>query len=203
MERPRLASRLWVAALVACTGSIDGGVGDPDGAGGAPDGATLADAAPATDAPVPRPDAAPIDAGGVGPDECPAAPPLDPIIDWVPEAPGPIVRYTARPYYTVGPDGVTTFDPVIDGDITMGGVWRVPLGHTLVADSFQKNADNQLCQWVDLPVWTVEDPFCAVYRLGMRNPFLFKARTEHAGELVIRASIDGITSNDVRIRVEP
>jgi hypothetical protein len=139
---------------------------------------------------------------GVGPNECPAEPQPDPVTETVIE-PGPIVRYTVRPYYTLMPDGVTTRPPMLTGDILAGGVWLVPLGDTLVADSNQKNAANRLCQWIELPTWTLDDPYCSIHRLPSRNPFLLRARTEHVGDLTIQAHIDGIDSNVVPIRVIP
>jgi len=116
--------------------------------------------------------------------------------------PGPIVRYTVRPYYTFTPDG-TIYDAMLTGDILAGGVWLVPLGHTMVADSNQKNASNRLCMWIDYPAWTMDDPYCAIHRLPIRNPFLFRARTEHAGEFTLQAHIDGVASNIVPVRVVP
>lgn len=147
---------------------------------------------------------APVDAGTrVGPDECPAGPPhASPLADPPPD-PGPIVRYTVRPYYTVAPDGVTVRDPVLTGDVLMGGVWLVPLGDTIVVDSFQKNSMNRLCQWIDLPTWSIDDPYCAIYRTAIRNPFLLRARTEHVGDFTLSATIDGVASNVLPVRVVP
>jgi hypothetical protein len=173
------------------------------------DAAAEPDGYPPPDAPLaPPPDAYvppdPPDAGPrFAPNECPAEPQPTEFSDiWIPTEPGPIVRYTVRPYHTVYPTGVP-HDPVTTGDVLAGGVWIVPLGHVLIADSFQKNAANRLCQWIEYPEWTIDDPTCAIHRRPIGNPFLFKATTEHVGEFTLQATIDGVVSNVLRVRVVP
>ena len=114
---------------------------------------------------------------------------------------GPIVRFTIKPRI-VEPD---VRDPEVDaqGRFILFREERVDI------DGTQKNSSNEICAWINPPVYLVNDQNMAfntsngvVYRRGSSQPFLLKMTMEHRGTFSVRGSIDGIESNVLEFVVE-
>lgn len=109
-------------------------------------------------------------------------------------APGPITRFTIKPRI-VEPD---VRDPAQDAQ----GRFILHREERVDIDGTQKNARNEICAWINLPVYLVNGQNMAfntsngvVYRRGSSQPFLLKLTMENRGAFSVRASIDGIDSN--------
>lgn len=107
---------------------------------------------------------------------------------------GPIIRFTIKPRI-VEPD---VRDPVQDAQ----GRFILRREERVDVDGTQKNASNEICAWINPPVYLVNDqdmPFNTgngvVYRRGSSQPFLLKLNIEGRGTFTVRGSIDGIDSN--------
>jgi hypothetical protein len=114
---------------------------------------------------------------------------------------GPIVRFTIKPRI-VEPD---VRDPEVDaqGRFILFREERVDI------DGTQKNSSNEICAWINPPVYLVNDQNMAfntsngvVYRRGSSQPFLLKMTMEHRGTFNVRGSIDGIDSNVLEFVVQ-
>jgi len=119
-------------------------------------------------------------------------------------APGPVTRYTIK-VRTVN-NGER--DPVQDES----GRFVVHPGERVDFDSTQKNAGNEICQWVKDPEWTINGGACpmettcpggVVHRRGSSQPFLLKTTIEQTGIFSVQASIDGVISNVLEMRSLP
>ena len=143
------------------------------GGGSSPSGP---DGTPATPAPTPRPAPTPTPDPRIG------------------LAQGPIVRFTIKPRI-VEPD---VRDPEVDGQ----GRFVLRRGERVDVDGTQKNAANEICTWLNPPVYLINGqdlPFNTsngvVYRRGSSQPFLLKLNIDNLGTFSVRGSIDGIDSN--------
>lgn len=65
----------------------------------------------------------------------------------------------------------------------------------VVFDSTQKNANNEECQWIKDPEWTVEDDNYVTQILGSSQPFLLRMNVTSKGTFKVQAVLDGIESN--------
>ena len=85
------------------------------------------------------------------------------------------------------------------------GFWVVYNGEFVVFDLTQKNGSGQECKWVDDPSWDVEDPNFAFIIKGSSQPFLLRADADqkNVGEITVQATIDGVDSNVLRLKVQP
>ena len=119
-------------------------------------------------------------------------------------APGPVTRYTIK-VRTVN-NGQR--DPEQDGS----GRFIVHPGERVDFDSTQKNAGNEICQWVKDPEWTINGGACpleslcpggVVYRRGSSQPFLLKTTIQQTGLFSVQASIDGVVSNVLEVSSTP
>jgi hypothetical protein len=77
--------------------------------------------------------------------------------------------------------------------------YRVIPGDFIVFDSTQKNAEGEVCQWVNDPEWNVEDPNRAVDRRPSSNPFLLRLDIVRTGKFIVTASVDGIRAPQVLV----
>jgi hypothetical protein len=109
-------------------------------------------------------------------------------------APGPIIRFTIKPRI-VEPD-------VRDPDVDSQGRFILHRDERVDIDGTQKNASNEICVWINPPVYLINDqnmPFGTsngvVFRRGSSQPFLLKMTMEGRGTFGVRGSIDGIESN--------
>ena len=107
---------------------------------------------------------------------------------------GPVTRFTIKPRI-VEPD---VRDPEIDGQ----GRFILRRGERVDVDGTQKNAANEICKWINPPVYLVNDQNLAfntsngvVYRRGSSQPFLLKLNIDALGTFNVRGSIDGVDSN--------
>ena len=138
------------------------------------------------------------ESGGTTATSCAHPPPSDPIVDDADLEPGPIVKFTAHLYYVKrAPD-----DQIVNPPETTAGHFEVKVGDKIVYDSTQKNSSNQICQWENLPEWSVSDS-CAFSRLKTTNPFLLQMQADAPGVLEAFATIDGVTSNTIVVNAVP
>ena len=116
-------------------------------------------------------------------------------------ATGPVTRFTIKPRI-VEPD-------VRDPDVDAQGRFILRREERVDIDGTQKNAANEICAWINPPVYLVNDQNMAfntsngvVYRRGSSQPFLLKLNIETRGAFSVRGSIDGIDSNVLQFVVQ-
>jgi hypothetical protein len=114
-------------------------------------------------------------------------------------APGPVVRFTHKPRIA-GPE-------VRDAELDGQGRYVVFVGERVDFDGTQKNAANEICKWVNDPVWMVNGRNMAfdssngvVTRRGSSQPFLLKLTIDRAGTFSVQGEIDGVASNVLEIK---
>jgi hypothetical protein len=119
-------------------------------------------------------------------------------------APGPVTRYTIKVR--------TVNNGERDAEQDAQGRFIVHPGERVDFDSTQKNAGNEICQWVANPDWTINGGACpletncpggVVYRRGSSQPFLLKTTIQQLGTFTVQASIDGVASNVLEVRSTP
>ena len=144
---------------------------------------------PAGPDPAPGPTAAPTPA---------PTPTPDPRIGM---SPGPITRFTIKPRI-VEPD---VRDPAQDAQ----GRFILRRDERVDIDGTQKNAANEICAWINPPVYLVNGQPMAfntsngvIYRRGSSQPFLLKLTIERPGTFSVRGTIDGIDSNTLEFVVQ-
>jgi hypothetical protein len=104
-------------------------------------------------------------------------------------APGPVARYNIKLHSVRKPDATELEEPFPqDSD----GNYRVNPGDFIVFDSTQKNANGDECQWINDPVWKVDDPSNVMDRRGSSNAFLLRLDINRTGKFMVTASLDGI-----------
>lgn len=143
--------------------------------------------------------AGPDPAPGTGPTAAPApAPTPDPRIGM---APGPITRFTIKPRI-VEPD---VRDPAQDAQ----GRFILRREERVDIDGTQKNAANEICAWINPPVYLVNGQAMAfntsngvLYRRGSSQPFLLKLTIERPGTFSVQGTIDGVPSNVLEFVVQ-
>ena len=143
---------------------------------------------PTQPSPIPTPTPAPIATPTPTPTPAPAPTPTPP--DYFDSlAPGPVARYNIKLHSVRRPDGTELEEPFPqDSD----GRYRVLVGDFLVFDSTQKNAQGEECQWINDPVWKIDDPNRVMDRRGSSNAFLLRLDIVRTGRFVVTASLDGI-----------
>ena len=116
-------------------------------------------------------------------------------------APGPITRFTIKPRI-VEPD---VRDPAQDahGRFILRREERVDI------DGTQKNASNEICAWINPPVYLINGQAMAfntsngvIYRRGSSQPFLLKLTIERPGTFSVQGTIDGVASNTLEFVVQ-
>jgi hypothetical protein len=170
--------RSWLPLAVPCAMLLScGGGGSPTQSTPTP---TLAPA------PTPTPAATPTPA--------PAPTPTPPnFFDTL--APGPVARYNIKLHSVRKPDGIELEEPFPQDD---QGRYRVNPGDFIVFDSTQKNADGKECQWINDPVWKVDDSANNVMdRRPSSNPFLLRVDIIRTGVFTVSASLDGVDAPQV------
>jgi hypothetical protein len=134
-----------------------------------------------------------------GPAATPAPTPTpDPRINL---ARGPITRFTIKPRI-VEPD-------VRDAEQDAQGRFILHREERVDVDGTQKNSSNEICAWVNPPVYLINDRPMefntsngVVYRRGSSQPFLLKMTIEGRGTFSVRGSVDGIDSNVLEFVVQ-
>ena len=141
------------------------------------------------------PTAAPGPAAAPGPV---ATPTPDPRVGM---SPGPVTRFTIKPRI-VEPD---VRDPAQDAQ----GRFILRREERVDIDGTQKNASNEICAWVNPPLYLVDGQPMAfntsngvIYRRGSSQPFLLKLTIERPGAFSVRGTIDGIESNTLEFVVQ-
>ena len=143
--------------------------------------------------------AGPDPAPGATPTPRPAATPTpDPRVGM---PAGPITRFTIKPRI-VEPD---VRDPAQDslGRFIFRREERVDV------DGTQKNASNEICAWINQPVYLINGAPMAfntsngvIYRRGSSLPFLLKMTVERPGTFSVQGTIDGVQSNVLEFVVQ-
>jgi hypothetical protein len=167
-------SRISLVAAGLCAALLAGCGGGTSTTPSAP--SAVAPSAPPTPQPTPRP----------GPTPTP-----DPRLQL---APGPVARFAIK----VRTINNGERDAVPDDQ----GRFIVHPGERADFDSTQKNAGDQICQWVNDPVWLIdghnvplESDAGIVYRRGSSQPFLLKLTIQKTGVFEVQGAIDGVSSN--------
>jgi hypothetical protein len=140
-----------------------------------------------TPTPTPAPVATPTPAPTANPVPTPAPTPTPDYFDTL--APGPVVRYNIKLHSVRKPDGTELEEPFPQDSQDR---YRVAPGDFIVFDSTQKNAEGKECQWLNDPVWTVDDPSNAMDRRPSSNPFLLRVDILRTGSFTVTASLDGV-----------
>ena len=143
---------------------------------------------PTQPSPTPIPTATPTPAPVPTPTPAPTPTPPD-FFDTL--APGPVARYTIKLHSVRQPNGTELEEPFPQDS---QGRYRVNPGDFIVFDSTQKNAEGEECQWINDPVWTVDDAPNAADRKPSSNPFLLRIDVVRTGQFTVTASLDGITA---------
>jgi hypothetical protein len=141
-----------------------------------------------TPTPTPAPIATPTPAPTPAPVPTPTPTPSPDFVDTL--APGPVTRYNIKLHSVRKPNGTELEEPFPQDN---QGRYRVNPGDFIVFDSTQKNAEGEECQWVNDPVWTVDDSANNVMdRRPSSNPFLLRIDIIRTGSFTVTASLDGI-----------
>jgi hypothetical protein len=140
-----------------------------------------------TPTPTPAPIATPTPAPTPAPIPTPTPTPSPDFFDTL--APGPVARYNFKLHSVRKPDGTELEEPFPQDNQDR---YRVGPGDFIVFDSTQKNAAGEECQWINPPIWTVDDPRNVMDRRGSSNPLLLRVDIVRTGEFTVTASLDGI-----------
>ena len=143
--------------------------------------------------------AAPDSGGQPTPAPTPAPTPTpDPRVNM---ARGPVTRFTIKPRI-VEPD-------VRDALQDAQGRFILHREERVDIDGTQKNAANEICAWINPPVYLINDRAMefntsngVVYRRGSSQPFLLKMTIESRGAFSVRGTVDGIDSNVLEFVVQ-
>ena len=141
---------------------------------------------PTQPTPTPLPTATPTPAPVPTPTPAPTPTPSD-YFDTL--APGPVARYNIKLHSVRQPNGTELEEPFPQDS---QGRYRVNPGDFIVFDSTQKNANGDECQWLNDPVWTVDDPANVMDRKPSSNSFLLRVDIIRTGQFTVTASLDGI-----------
>ena len=116
-------------------------------------------------------------------------------------SPGPITRFTIKPRI-VEPD---VRDPAQDAQ----GRFILRREERVDIDGTQKNASNEICAWINQPVYLLNGQPMAfntsngvVFRRGSSQPFLMKLTIERPGTFSVHGTIDGVQSNVLEFVVQ-
>jgi hypothetical protein len=116
-------------------------------------------------------------------------------------SPGPITRFTIKPRI-VEPD---VRDPAQDAQ----GRFILRREERVDIDGTQKNASNEICAWINPPVYLVNGQPMAfntsngvIFRRGSSLPFLLKMTVERPGTFTVQGTIDGVPSNVLEFVVQ-
>jgi hypothetical protein len=177
------ASRMTPIAGIAVLFLVGSGCGKSADDPAAPT-ASPSPVAQATPAPAPTPVPTPV-------------PPPDPRSDL---APGPVVSVKAYLKTVESTHGSLVFR---DAQKDKDDVFTLYVGEFVTIDSTQRNIAGQVCRWNRTPVyfWDNDDDM-----MDMRDsdqPFFFRFLVAKPGFAQVTSKIDGIESNDVKMRAIP
>jgi hypothetical protein len=108
---------------------------------------------------------------------------------------GPVVTYTIKLRSVQNPSNGNYRD--LEQDTR--GFWIVKRGDFVVFDSTQRNGSDRICKWVIDPQWNLVDPGSVVDRRDSSNPFLLRIDIARSGDFTVRATIDGVVSNELSV----
>ncbi len=142
------------------------------------------DAGVTTDGPIQQPPAQPTPGTG-SPNPSPRASPTPSDL-----APGPVAQLKA--YIKTIDTGGYTYRP---GEQDADGNWILHPGEFVVFDLTQRNGSGLICNWIDDPVWHVDDPDGVLRLKESSHPFFLRVVVEHKGHFELQGTIDGVDSN--------
>jgi hypothetical protein len=112
--------------------------------------------------------------------------------------PGPVKSVKVRLYAVVAPNGQYRpepfYDPRSDTDVAYNGDF-------IVLDVTPRNAAGQKCEGETDPRWIFEGGGNLLRARASSNPYLYRADTVGTGTVYIRAIVDGIVSNLIRVEI--
>jgi hypothetical protein len=136
----------------------------------------------------------------VGPIPSPAAPTPGPS-----SAPGPPRASPTPPDLAPGPvTQVKAYIKSIDtgqfdyrnAEQDADGNWIVHPGEFVVFDMTQRNGGGLICNWINDPQWTLDDPDGILHlKDGTNSPFFLRVVIDHKGHFELFGEMDGIRSN--------
>jgi hypothetical protein len=105
-------------------------------------------------------------------------------------APGPVTQLKA--YIKSIDTGRFEYRP---GEQDSAGNWIVHPGEFVVFDVTQRNGAGLICNWINDPEWSVDDPDGVLTLKDSTIPFFLRTVIEHKGHFELIAHMDGIDSN--------
>ncbi len=81
--------------------------------------------------------------------------------------------------------------------------WILFPGEFVQLDADQTNAQGQECQWTNDPTWTADDPAGAIRLRDSSQKFERRFDVVKPGDVRVQATIDGVLSNELWLRVSP
>jgi len=138
----------------------------------------------------------PIQQPAGGPTPTPGASPGTPRAYPTPTdlAPGPVTQLKA--YIKSIDTGGFEYRP---GEQDSAGNWIIHPGERVVFDVTQRNGAGQICNWINDPEWTVDDPDGVLLVRDSTIPFFLRTDVEHKGHFELQAHMDGIDSNVLHV----
>jgi hypothetical protein len=109
-------------------------------------------------------------------------------------APGPVTQVKA--YIKSIDTGGFEYRP---GEQDKDGNWIVHPGEFVVFDVTQRNGAGLICNFINEPVWTVDDPDRVLKLKESQIPFFLRVVVEHKGHFELFGEIDGIRSNLMKV----
>jgi len=79
--------------------------------------------------------------------------------------------------------------------------WILFPGEFVQLDADQTNAQGQECQWTDDPTWTEDDPGGAIHVRDNSQKFELRFDVQKPGDVRVQATVDGVVSNELWLRV--
>ncbi len=133
---------------------------------------------------------------GAQPTPSPATSPSAPRASPTPSdlAPGPVAQLKA--YIKTIDTGGFEYRP---GEQDSAGNWIVHPGEFVVFDLTQRNGAGEICNWINDPVWHVDDPDGVLRIKESSHPFFLRVIVEHKGHFELQGEMDGIESNVLRV----
>jgi len=109
-------------------------------------------------------------------------------------APGPVTQLKA--YIKTIDIGDFTYRP---GEQDEDGNWIVHPGEFVVFDLTQRNGAGLICNWIQDPEWSIDDPDEILRVKESSHPFFLRVVVEHKGHFELQGTIDGVDSNVLRV----
>jgi hypothetical protein len=127
----------------------------------------------------------------------PAATPT-PVLTGEEVYPGPVASVKVRLYAVMDPNGQFRPDPFYDSRSNTDVAFK---DDVITLDVTPRNAKNQKCDGNNDPVWILENDRGVLRQRTTSNPYLYRADAVGKGLVNVRASVDGVLSNLIRVEI--